>query len=80
MLLQYAHYKRDELRAQGVSDPIITVDWRCSLNGAPPHPLVDPNVNLATQPESIWPAPWILRTRSDERRGAEVRQARRSGA
>jgi hypothetical protein len=63
ILLQYVHYKRDELRAQGIGDPIITVDWRCSLNGAPPHPLIDPNVNLAAEPASIWPARWIVRER-----------------
>jgi hypothetical protein len=60
MVLEYAHYKRDELRAQGIRDPVITVDWQCSLNGAPPQPLIDPTVNLAEQEDSIWPARWIL--------------------
>lgn len=64
ILLQYAHYKRDELRGQGINDAIINVDWRCSLNGAPPQPLVDPTVNLAAEPESIWPAHWIIRERA----------------
>lgn len=63
MVLQYAHYKRDELRAQGIRDPIITVDWLCSLNGAPPQPLIDPTANLAEEEDSIWPARWILRER-----------------
>jgi hypothetical protein len=36
MLLQYVHYKRDELRAQGIRDPIITVDWRCELTARRP--------------------------------------------
>ena len=61
MMVQYAHYKRDQLRQQGIRDPIITVDCQCSLNGAPPAPLVDPTVNLAAQENSIWPAPWIMR-------------------
>lgn len=61
MVLQYAHYKRDELRAQGVRNPIINVDWRCSLNGAPPQPLIDPTIDLAEEKESIWPARWIVR-------------------
>jgi hypothetical protein len=61
ILLQYVHYKRDELRAQGVRDPVITVDWRCELNGAPPAPLVDSTVNLAAEPRSIWPARWLIR-------------------
>ena len=72
ILLQYVHYKRDELRAQGIGDPIITVDWRCSLNGAPPQPLTDPTVNLANEPESIWPARWIVR---DRIQSAEVRKS-----
>jgi HTTM domain/Vitamin K-dependent gamma-carboxylase, lumenal domain len=60
MMVQYAHYKRDELRAGGMRDPIITVDWQCSLNGAPPQPLVDPTFNFAAAENSIWPATWIL--------------------
>jgi hypothetical protein len=60
MMVQYAHYERDQLRAQGVRHPIITVDWQCSLNGAPPAPLVDPTVNFAEAENSIRPAPWIL--------------------
>lgn len=64
MVLQYVHYKRDELRTQGVRDPIITVDWRCSLNGAPALPLIDPTVNLAAEQPSIWPAHWIVRERN----------------
>jgi Vitamin K-dependent gamma-carboxylase, lumenal domain/HTTM domain len=74
ILLQYVHYKRDELRAQGIHDPIITVDWQCSLNGAPRRPLVDPTVNLATQPLSIWPAPWVIRD-PDRYLAAQARSA-----
>jgi hypothetical protein len=64
IVLQYVHYKRDELRAHGVRDPIITVDWRCSLNGAPPQPLIDPTINLAAEEASIRPARWILHERN----------------
>lgn len=73
MLLQYVHYKRDELRAMG-ADPIITASWECSLNGAPAHPLVDPTVDLAKVEPSIWPASWIIRERkfgNGERAAAE---------
>lgn len=63
ILLQYVHYKHDELQAQGVRDPVITVDWRCSLNGAAPQPLVDPSVDLSKEVPSIWPARWLLRDR-----------------
>ncbi len=60
MLLQYVHFKRDELRAAG-ADPVITVEWHCSLNGQPARLLVDPNADLAKYESSIWPQPWILR-------------------
>ncbi|MGD9764074.1 MAG: HTTM domain-containing protein [Candidatus Binatia bacterium] len=61
MLLRYVHFKRDEIRASGMGDPVIKVDWRCSLNGLPPRRLVDPDVDLAQQERSLWPATWILR-------------------
>lgn len=60
ILVQYAHYKRDQLRAQGIEEPIITADWLCSLNGGPYEPLIDPKVNLATVELTLRPAPWIL--------------------
>jgi hypothetical protein len=60
MLLRYVHFKRDELRAQGVANPAIYVDWRCSLNGKPPRPIVSPTVDLTKHERSLWPAPWIL--------------------
>ena len=64
MLLQYVHFKRDELRALG-TEPEIRVEWRCSLNGAPERLLVDPTVDLAKVDSSIWPASWILRSEAD---------------
>ena len=60
VLLQYVHYHRDQLHARGVADPIITGEWRCSLNGAPYQPLVDQTVNLAAAERSWRPAWWIL--------------------
>ena len=59
IMLQYVHHHRDRLRAQG-RDPIITVDWFCSLNGRPYQRLIDPNVNLAAVDRSWRHAPWIL--------------------
>ena len=76
IVLQYAHYKRDELRAQGIRDPIITVDWQCSLNGAPEAPLIDPSINLADEQDSIWPARWIIR----ERKGSNGKGSRVQGS
>jgi hypothetical protein len=61
ILLQYVHAHRDRLVAQGIDDPIITVDWQCSLNGAPYRPLVDKDQNLAKAQRSWRPAAWLLR-------------------
>lgn len=61
ILLQYVHYQRDRLESAGVRNPIITVDWQCSLNGAPYRPLVDPHINLAAEERTWRPASWLLR-------------------
>ena len=61
MLLQYVHFKRDELRASTGAEPVITVDWICSLNGQKARRLVDTNVDLAKEEPSLLPARWILR-------------------
>jgi hypothetical protein len=60
ILLQYVHHHRDLLEADGVANPKITVDWWCSLNGAPYRRLIDPDVNLARVERTWRPAPWIL--------------------
>lgn len=60
IMLQYAHLHRDQLRAEGMRDPTITVDWFCSLNGRPYQRLIDPTVNLATIERSWRHAAWIL--------------------
>ncbi len=61
IMLQYAHYNRDKLRAAGIANPEIRVLWKCSLNGAPPSLLVDPDVDLAKVERTWRPAEWILR-------------------
>jgi hypothetical protein len=61
IILQYAHFKAAELRAAGIANPEIHVDFRCSLNGAPPRPLIDARVDLVKEQRSIWPARWLIR-------------------
>jgi vitamin K-dependent gamma-carboxylase len=60
IMLQYVHHHRDRLRAEGVRDPVITVDWFCSLNGRPYQRLVDPTVNLAAVERTWRHSPWII--------------------
>ena len=60
MILQYAHHvARKERRKTGHSVEVRAVTW-ASLNGRPPQTLIDPAVDLAKQPRSLWPATWIL--------------------
>jgi hypothetical protein len=65
IMVQYVQHHRDELRAHGVPNPIITVDWFCSLNGRPYQRLIDPTVNLAAVERSWRHAPWILPLSND---------------
>lgn len=59
ILLQYVHWHRDRLREQG-TEAEIRVDWRCSLNGHPAAPMVDPRIDLAKVDRTWRPATWIL--------------------
>jgi hypothetical protein len=59
IVLQYVHILRDRLRRDGI-DPIINVDWDCSLNGRPSQKLVDPAANLAAMERTWRPATWIM--------------------
>lgn len=60
MVLRTAHQMSDDLRAQGFEDVEIHAELDVSLNGREPQPLVDPRMDLAAQPVSLAPAPWIL--------------------
>jgi vitamin K-dependent gamma-carboxylase len=59
MMLQYVHHHRDKLRTEGI-DPVIKVDWQCSLNGRPEAPLIDPDVDLAKVEPGWGRSDWIL--------------------
>lgn len=61
MILQYAHHVKRKLERAGIQSPIVRVEARASLNGRPYRPLVDPEANLAAEPDRILSsAPWIL--------------------
>lgn len=60
IMLQYVHHTRDRLRRDGIADPEIRVEWKCSLNGGPIGFLIDPEVDLAKVERTWRPAPWIL--------------------
>jgi len=60
MILQFSHYLADEFRKRGNDNMEIRAKVLASLNYRKPQYLVDPNVNLAKQPRSIWPDNWIM--------------------
>lgn len=60
LILQVAHLVADELRSLGVVDPEVRAEALVSLNGRPPSPLIDPEVNLADVRDGLGRATWIL--------------------
>lgn len=60
LMLQFAHYLADRYAAWGSPDLEVRVEAYVALNGRPYRPLIDPDVDLAAQPRSLAPAPWIL--------------------
>jgi vitamin K-dependent gamma-carboxylase len=60
MILQFAHRVAEDLRAQGRDDLEVRAIVQASLNGREFQPLVDPGVDLASQPRTLMPAGWIV--------------------
>jgi vitamin K-dependent gamma-carboxylase len=60
LILQLAHHIAGELRARGIANPQVRVDALVSLNGRPPVPLIDPNVDLAQVQDGLGRAAWIM--------------------
>ena len=50
LLLQFAHFIRDEYKRKGIDEVAVYVDSIASLNGRPYQRLIRPNVNLAKVP------------------------------
>ncbi len=60
MILQYAHHLAEIARRDEHRDIEVRADIESSLNGRPYQKLIDPAVNLATEPRSLRHAEWIL--------------------
>jgi hypothetical protein len=60
LIRQLAHVLAERLRAAGYGDPEVRALTAISLNGRPPQPLVDPEVDLSALDETLGPAPWIV--------------------
>lgn len=59
LLPQVARRIRDDFRARGM-DVRVFADAFVSVNGAPSRRIVDPTIDLASAPEPLGHAPWIL--------------------
>ncbi len=60
MILSLAHHIGREHQRRGLQDVEVRVDALVSLNGRPPAPLIDPEVDLMKVQDSLAPASWIL--------------------
>jgi len=72
-ILQYAHTLRNNLKAAGLKDPVITVTSTKSLNGRKPSSFIDPTANLAKAKLTLLsPNTWILPHPDQSREDAGV--------
>ena len=60
MIQQGAKIICDRYRGLGHPDPQVRADAHVSYNGRPAARLIDPEVDLAAQPTTILPKPWLL--------------------
>jgi vitamin K-dependent gamma-carboxylase len=60
MALQFSHSLADSFRAEGYEQIEVRANVMASLNGRESQHLIDPTVDLAAQPRTLAPAPWIL--------------------
>ena len=67
MIIQYAHYVRDQFRESGqIENPIVKVEAWASLNGRPLQQFVDPDVDLAQESATIFGHyTWVYPLRHD---------------
>ncbi len=67
MILQFAHWLRDQYRSQGMNNVEVYAYVRASLNGREYQDLIDPEVNLAEEQWSIRPSRWIVPLHTERR-------------
>ena len=80
MILQFAHYLAGRFRAAGHSRVEVRARVTASLNGRRPQLLIDPTMDLAAEPRSLRPAPWILPLREPLSERATARAPRLGGS
>lgn len=59
LILQFAHFLRDDFAARGLGAVEVRAETRVSLNGRPGAVLIDPQVDLASVADGMAKARWI---------------------
>ncbi|UZR96930.1 HTTM domain-containing protein [Chondrinema litorale] len=60
MILQFAHYIRDEYKQQGITEPAIYAEAYVTLNGEGSRLFIDPTIDLSNIKESFEHKWWVL--------------------
>lgn len=60
MILQFAHFIRDEYKKKGIKDPVVRAEAYVTLNGRGSRLFLNPEVNLAAVEEGLHHKSWIL--------------------
>jgi Vitamin K-dependent gamma-carboxylase len=60
MIVQFAHYLRDEYAARGMKSPSVRAEVYATLNGRPSRLYIDSTLNLAGERETFAPKRWVL--------------------
>lgn len=69
MILEFGRWLGRRLEAEGKGEVEVYAEAHVSLNGRPRQPLIDPEVDLMTIEDRLWPpADWILPLVSHENR------------
>ncbi|MEM1350612.1 MAG: HTTM domain-containing protein, partial [Myxococcota bacterium] len=60
MILRLAHHIGRDFEERGFEGVEVRVDAKVSLNGRPPMPMINPDVNLMNVQDSVGPASWLM--------------------
>ncbi len=60
LILQYAHFLKDEFSKRGLTNPSVRAEVYVTLNGAPSRLFIDPNLNLALLHDSWRTKQWVM--------------------
>ena len=60
MMINYAHFLKEEFQNKGIHDPEILVESYVTLNGKASRLIVDKSVDLSKEKDNLKPKKWIL--------------------